>query len=49
MKKYAMIAQASIMENLQYVANIVMGFGSFFVILFINIQLWNYMYADSGT
>lgn len=48
MRKYAMICRMSVMENTQYVMNMMMGFGTFFILLFINIQLWNYMYADPG-
>lgn len=36
------------MENIQYAANIVMGFFSYFIINFVFVNLWDYMYGDSG-
>ncbi|MCM1183467.1 MAG: ABC-2 family transporter protein [Roseburia sp.] len=46
MKKYAVIYRSVLMENLQYAANIAMGFISYFIIIFIFIHLWDYMYAS---
>jgi len=48
MRKYAVIYRSVLMENLQYVLNTAMRFLSYFVIVFVMIQLWNYMYADPG-
>lgn len=48
MKKYAVIYRSVLMENLQYAANVAMGFVSYFVFIFIFIQLWDYVYADPG-
>lgn len=48
MKKYAVIYRSVLMENLQYAANVAMGFVSYFVFIFIFIQLWNYVYSDPG-
>lgn len=47
-RKYRVIYQSVLMENLQYAANIAMGFISFAIIIFVFIQLWNYMYSSPG-
>jgi ABC-2 type transport system permease protein len=36
------------MESLQYIMNIIMGFITFFLMLFVFICLWNYIYSDSS-
>lgn len=46
MRKYAVIYRSVLMENLQYAANIAMGFISFLIIIFVFISLWDYMYAS---
>lgn len=46
MRKYAVIYKSVLIENLQYAVNIAMGFVSYFIIIFILIQLWNYMYDN---
>ena len=46
MRKYLYIFKTEIMSNLQYVFNILVGFIGFFIILFIFLNLWNYMYDD---
>ena len=43
MRKYAVIYRSVLMENLQYIANIAMGFVSYFIIIFVFINLWGYM------
>lgn len=43
-RKYAVIYGSVLMENLQYAANVAMGFFSYFVFIFIFIKLWEYMY-----
>lgn len=48
MRKYLYIYKATLIENLQYIMNILMGFISFIVIIFIFINLWEYMYSDAG-
>ena len=48
MKKYAVIYRSVLMENLQYVWNIAMGFFSYFVFIYIFIKLWEYMYRTPG-
>ena len=47
-RKYAVIYRSVLMENLQYAANIAMGFFSYFVFIFIFIKLWGYMYRTPG-
>ena len=49
MRKYAVIYRSVLMENLQYVANIALGFVSYFIFIFVFINLWGYMYAEPGT
>lgn len=48
MKKYLVIYRAVWMENLQYASQIAMGYISYFIYIFIMIQLWNAMYAAPG-
>ena len=48
MKKYAVIYRSVLMENIQYAGSIAMGFISYFILIFVFINLWNYMYADPG-
>ncbi len=47
LRKYLFIFKATLIESLQYVMNIFLGFISFFMMLFVFINLWNYIYADS--
>lgn len=47
-RKYAVIYRAVLMENLQYAANIAMGFFGYFVFIFIFIKLWDYIYRIPG-
>lgn len=47
MRKYLYIYKASLIENLQYVINILMGFLSFIMMILIFIHLWDYMYSDA--
>lgn len=46
MRKYAVIYRSVLMENLQYVPNIAMSFISYFIFIFIFINLWNYVYSS---
>lgn len=48
MRKYAVIYRSVLMENLQYAANVAMGFVGYFIFIFIFIRLWNYMYRTPG-
>lgn len=44
MRKYIVIYKSVLMEQLQYAGNIAMGFISYFIMIFVFINLWNYMY-----
>lgn len=46
MRKYAVIYRSVLMENLQYAIDVVMGFITYFMIIFVLMQLWNYMYSN---
>ena len=46
MKKYLYIFKTTLIENLQYITNILLGFVSFFITMFIFLNLWEYMYSD---
>ena len=46
MKKYLYIYQSEIMTNLQYTFDILVGFTSYFIIIFILLNLWQYIYSD---
>lgn len=48
MRKYAFIFKATLLESFQYVMNILLGFITFFMMLFVFICLWNYIYSDSS-
>lgn len=48
MRKYAVIYRSVLMENLQYAANIALGFVSYFIFIFVFINLWGYMYGEGG-
>lgn len=45
-RKYAVIYRSVLMENLQYAANVAMGFFTYFVFIYIYIKLWGYMYRS---
>lgn len=46
MRKYIHIWKAEIMSSLQYISNIFAGFLGYFIIIFIFLNLWNYIYDD---
>ncbi len=46
MKKYLFIFKTEIINNLQYLTNILIGFIGYFIILFIFLNLWKYIYSD---
>lgn len=48
MRKYLYIYKATLIENLSYVINIILGFLQFFITIFIFISLWQYIYSDSS-
>ncbi len=47
-RKYAVIYRLVLLENLQYAANIVVGFFSYAVFIYTFIMLWEYMYRTPG-
>lgn len=48
MRKYAVIYRSVLMENLQYAANIALGFVGYFIFIFVFINLWGTMYDQPG-
>lgn len=46
MRKYAVIYRSVVLENLQYALNIAAGFISYFIFIFVYMNLWNYIYAS---
>lgn len=48
MRKYVVIYKSVLLENLQYAANVAMGFFGYFVFIFIFTMLWGYMYRTPG-
>lgn len=46
MKKYLFVFKSEVMSNLQYVFDIVVGFFGYFIMLFIFLNLWQYIYSD---
>lgn len=48
MKKYLYIYKATLMENLNYITNIMLGFINFIVMMFVFLNLWEYIYSDSS-
>lgn len=48
MRKYLFILKTSLMESLQYVTNTVLSFVTFFIVLFVFVNLWQYIYSDPG-
>ena len=49
MKKYFNIFKATLINELQYVSDIVLGFLSFIIKIFIFLNLWNYLYDDPSS
>ena len=47
MRKYIYIYKATLIENLSYMADIFLRFINFFVMMFVFMNLWQYMYSDS--
>lgn len=48
MKKYLYIYKATLIENLTYLPNILLGFVNFIVMMFVFLNLWEYIYSDSS-
>ena len=46
MRKYLFILKSELMTNLQYIFNVLSNVAAYFVIIFIYINLWNYIYDD---
>lgn len=46
MRKYLFIFKSEVMSNIQYISNIVVGFIGYFLILYIFLNLWQYIYSD---
>ena len=46
MRKYLFIFKSELMTNLQYIFNVLSNVAAYFVIIFIYINLWNYIYDD---
>lgn len=46
MKKYIFIFKTTIMDSLQYIMNIILGFVTYILIIFIFLNLWQYIYTD---
>ena len=48
MKKYFYIYKATLIENLNYTSNIFISFIVFFVMMFVFMNLWQYIYSDDS-
>lgn len=46
MRKYFFIYKSEVMSNLQYIGNIAIGFITCFMLLFVFLNLWQYLYSD---
>lgn len=46
MKKYLFIFKSELMSNLQYIFNTLIGFITYFIILFTFLNLWQYIYSN---
>ncbi len=46
MKKYLYIFKSELMTNLQYTFDIIIGFISYIIMIFIFLNLWKYIYSD---
>lgn len=46
MKKYIYIFKSEIMSDLQYISNIFIGFIGYFILIFIFLNLWQYIYSN---
>ena len=48
MKKYLYIYKATLIENLSYISNVALGFINFLVMMFVFLNLWQYVYSDDS-
>lgn len=46
MRKYLYIFKSEVMTNMQYIFNLLVGFISYFILIFIFLNLWKYIYSD---
>lgn len=46
MRKYLFIFKSEVMSSLQYVFNVVVSFASYVIMIFIFLNLWQYIYSD---
>ena len=46
MRKYLYIYKSTLIENLTYIYNILIGFIYFFIIMIVLMNLWQYIYED---
>lgn len=47
MRKYIFIYKTTLMESLQYMMNLILGFTSFLLVIYVFLNLWRYIYSDS--
>ena len=47
MRKYLYIYKSTLIENLNYIPNIILGFSNFFIMMFVFLNLWDYIYSDA--
>lgn len=48
MKKYFHIYKATLNESIQYISSVLISFISFFIMMFVFINLWQYVYQDES-
>lgn len=48
MKKYFHIYKATLNESVQYISSVLISFISFFIMMFVFINLWQYVYQDAS-
>ena len=48
MRKYLYIYKATLIENLNYMSSVIIRFLNFIVMMFVFINLWQYIYSDSS-
>ena len=48
MRKYLYIFKATLIENLSYIPTIILRFVNFIVMMFLFLNLWEYMYSDNS-
>ena len=48
MKKYFHVYKATLNESIQYISSTMIGFISFFIMIFVFVNLWNYIYQDES-